>query len=103
MLWLSYSKTIEKDQQYVRNGSFFNLQKFLDSIVHILDTLHLRKTQTPAVADVIHSGIFSCRLRVLAVDTSRLKDKRQVINISLQKTNRQYGSGRGRVMKQVMH
>ena len=65
----------KKDKQYVRNGGSFDLQKFLDSIVHVLHTLYLGKTQTPAVTDIIDSEILPRRFRVLAMDSTRLQDK----------------------------
>ena len=70
---------MEKIQRNLRDGVFFDFQKFLDSIVHVLDTLHLWQTQTPAVTDVKDSSIGSGRFRVLAVNATRLKDKRDLL------------------------
>ena len=61
----------------------FNLQKFLDSIVHVLHTLHLRESQTPSVTDVIHSGIVSSRYGMFPMNSTSLKAQNNAENRSM--------------------
>lgn len=62
----------------LRDSFFLDLQELFDSVVHILDALYLRQTQTPAVADIVHTNICSRRFRVFTMNSTRLKSKQAI-------------------------